>query len=148
VKSLVYSVLYHLEHDKLIDILEESPMDYELYSYLRDKNKNVIDEFEVFPCEHCKTKHTKFNCPKLHFIPITQHVVNKHLRAYTTGRNTRSRQTTHRRKYESVLFTYQSLENNHPNEAHKGFDNFVANRKERTKRIIEGLRRKRLNTID
>lgn len=42
-KSLVYSVLYYLDHDKLIDILKESPMDYELYSYLRDKNKNVLD---------------------------------------------------------------------------------------------------------
>jgi hypothetical protein len=45
VKSLVYSILYFLEHDRLIDILNDSPMDYELYSYLRDKNKNVIDEF-------------------------------------------------------------------------------------------------------
>lgn len=45
VKSLVYSIFYFLEHNKLIDILNESPMDFELYSYLRDKNKNVIDEF-------------------------------------------------------------------------------------------------------
>lgn len=115
VKSLVYSVLYHLEFEKLIAILEESPMDYELYSYLRDKNKNVIDELEVFPCEYCKTKHTKFNCPKLHFIPITQHVINKHLRAYSIGKNSRNKHTVFRKKYEHVFFTYQSLENYHSN---------------------------------
>jgi hypothetical protein len=45
VKSLVYSILYYLDYDKLINILMESPMDYELYSYLRDKNKNILDEF-------------------------------------------------------------------------------------------------------
>lgn len=45
IKSLVYSVLYYLEYDALIDILKDAHLDYELYCRERDKNKNKIDEF-------------------------------------------------------------------------------------------------------
>lgn len=78
VKSLEYSVIYQLEYEKLIKNLKESEMDYHHFCFLRDKDKTVIDEFEVFPCEHCpKQFHTKFSCPKLHFIPLKQMVIYK-----------------------------------------------------------------------
>lgn len=72
-----------------MNILRESDMDFEMYSYLRDKNKNILNEFEIFPCEFCPQKHTKFECPKLHFIPITQHVIFKNLHKEKTGKNVR-----------------------------------------------------------
>ena len=55
-------------------------MDYELYCFLRDKCRNIPDEFEVYNCEYCKTyNHYKFTCPRLHFVPYAQHVINKEL---------------------------------------------------------------------
>ena len=50
IKSMVYSVMYCLEYDNLIEILKEAHLDYELYCRQRDKNRHKIDEFEVFPC--------------------------------------------------------------------------------------------------
>lgn len=65
-------------------------MDYLHYCFLRDRNKSMIDEYEVFSCEFCKSKHTKFTCPKLHFIPIQQHVIYKEQRYEKLGRNDRN----------------------------------------------------------
>lgn len=45
IKSMVYSVLYCLEYDHLIEILKEAHLDYELYCRQRDKNRHNIDEF-------------------------------------------------------------------------------------------------------
>ena len=80
-KSLIYSILYYLSYDKLVEALQESHIDYQLFCLLKDKTKNKVDEFEVIPCEFCRTKHTKFTCPKLHFMPISQHVIHKELQA-------------------------------------------------------------------
>ena len=48
---------------------------------LKDKDKYNQSEFEVFACEHCenKEKHTMMDCPKFHFVPIKQFIINKHL---------------------------------------------------------------------
>jgi hypothetical protein len=91
VKSLVYSINYSLSYDRLIASMQKSRGDYEYFCFLRDKNKNMPDEFEILPCASCKTNHTKFDCPKLHFIPITQHVVNKYLRNCKIDKNVRSK---------------------------------------------------------
>jgi hypothetical protein len=72
-----------------MDTLREGHLDYELYCQMKDKSKNKLDEFEVFPCKYCFTKHTKFSCPKLHFIPISQHVVNKYISHEKEGKNER-----------------------------------------------------------
>lgn len=53
IKSLEYSVIYHLEYEKLIKNLKESQMDYHHFCFLRDKDRTNIDEFEVYPCEYC-----------------------------------------------------------------------------------------------
>ena len=78
IKSLVYSVIYWLDYEQLITTLKESTMDYMHFCFVRDKQRSELDEFEVVPCEFCPgKKHTKFNCPKLHFVPLTQHVIHK-----------------------------------------------------------------------
>jgi hypothetical protein len=41
----MYSILYVLDFSKFMSIIKETEMDYELYSYLRDKICNVPDEF-------------------------------------------------------------------------------------------------------
>lgn len=64
-------------------------MDYELYAYLRDKNKYIIDQMEVLKCEFCKTRHTKFQCPRIHFIPIPMHVIDKWRNSYNRSKNYR-----------------------------------------------------------
>ena len=72
-------MIYKLSHDDLLNILRESSMDYLHFCFLRDKNKSNIDEFEVLNCELCKKdqKHTKFTCPKLHYVPLHQMVIYK-----------------------------------------------------------------------
>jgi hypothetical protein len=65
-------------------------MDYELYCFLRDKCRNIPDEFEVYTCEYCKTyNHYKFTCPRLHYVPYVQHVINKELHRERRGVNHR-----------------------------------------------------------
>lgn len=64
-------------------------MDYELYCLMRDKALNMPDDFELFSCEICKGKHTKFNCPKLHFIPIKQHIAYRYIYKVKKDKNYR-----------------------------------------------------------
>jgi len=49
-KSLEYSVIYRLSYDDMTNILRESQMDYLLFCLLRDKNRSIPDEFEVYSC--------------------------------------------------------------------------------------------------
>ena len=103
IKSLVYSVIYWLDYDKLISTLKESTMDYMHFCFLRDKNRSVIDEFEVVPCEFCPgQKHTKFTCPKLHFIPLAQHVIHKEMHRIKVGKCKRRPATNLRGKKEKI----------------------------------------------
>ena len=68
-------------------------MDYHLFCFLRDKNRSIRDEFEVFKCGMCKNnqKHTKFTCPKLHFTPYHQIVIFKENNKVKKGKNKRSK---------------------------------------------------------
>ena len=50
IRSLSFTVLFRLEYNDFISIFRESDMDYELYCFLRDKIRNIPDEFEVYPC--------------------------------------------------------------------------------------------------
>lgn len=50
IKSLEYSIIYYLDYDQFIRVLKETDMDFELYALLRDKIKNIPDEFEVHTC--------------------------------------------------------------------------------------------------
>jgi hypothetical protein len=79
-----------MEYEDLLDTLRETHMDFEHYCFLRDRNKHILDEYEVFSCQNCKKiKHTKFTCPKLHFVPIRQHVINKAQRSEAVCKNAR-----------------------------------------------------------
>ena len=55
-------------------------MDYLLFCLLRDRNRSIPDEFEVHNCLICGKgqKHTKFTCPKIHFVPMHQMVIHKY----------------------------------------------------------------------
>jgi len=44
--------------------------DYEFFAFLRDKSKNIVDEYETIKCNLCPTNHSYFDCPKYHYIPI------------------------------------------------------------------------------
>jgi hypothetical protein len=78
IKSLQFSVLFTLDYDKFISIFKQTDMDYELYCFLRDKIRNIPDEFEVHPCQYCeKFNHFKFSCPRLHYLPYEQHIINR-----------------------------------------------------------------------
>ena len=90
IKSLEYSMIYFLSYDGLISTIKESPMDYLHFCFIRDKNKCVLDEFEVLLCEFCKNKkHTKFTCPRLHYTPIHQLVIFKEQRKEKINKNYR-----------------------------------------------------------
>ena len=56
-------------------------MDYEFFCTLKDRMKSIPDEFEVFDCELCEGKHLKSLCPKLHYIPYVDTIIQKHLRS-------------------------------------------------------------------
>lgn len=87
IKSLEYSIIYGLTYERLIQSLRKSRGDYEYLCFLRDKSKHVVDEFEISHCKNCNTKHTRFLCPKLHFVPIKQQCIN---RALYNEKNSRS----------------------------------------------------------
>jgi hypothetical protein len=88
-------------------------MDYELYAYLRDKNKYLIDELEVLKCEFCKTKHTKFTCPRIHYIPIKMHVIDKWRHSYEINKNERGKIFRHCKLGINSLGVYKYLKNQH-----------------------------------
>ena len=62
---------------------------------MRERSKYIIDEYETVRCERCSAKHTKFNCPKLHFIPLQEHIIHRQLHSRTQRKN--NRQRTHER---------------------------------------------------
>jgi hypothetical protein len=45
IKSLKFSVLYQMDYNRFIEVFKESDMDYELFCFLRDKIRNIPDEF-------------------------------------------------------------------------------------------------------
>jgi len=48
---------------------------------MRDKIKNIPDEFEVNRCSLCKDRyHYKFDCPLIHHIPNVDKIIFTYLR--------------------------------------------------------------------
>lgn len=45
----------------------------------------------MLPCEYCKKKfnHFKFTCPKLHYAPYEQHIIDKEIYQEKIGKNQR-----------------------------------------------------------
>lgn len=84
--SLSFSVLFRLDYGDFIETFREHEMDYELFCYLRDKIRNIPDEFEVRACEFCGNfNHFKFTCPRIHYMPYEQHVIDKELHREQIG---------------------------------------------------------------
>lgn len=75
--------------DQTIDTLKTGELDYEHFCFLRDRIKNFDNEYEVFKCEFCESCHTKFDCPKLHYIPLRKHAVDKYLYSARISKNGR-----------------------------------------------------------
>jgi len=45
---------------------------------MRDRDEYLFGENELYKCSICKSEfHNKFNCNRLHFVPINQHVIRK-----------------------------------------------------------------------
>lgn len=55
-------------------------MDFQLFCMLKDRDGYIIDENNLYPCDVCtKEYHSKFECPKLHYFPLKQNIVNRYL---------------------------------------------------------------------
>ena len=113
IKSLKFSVLYQLSYSRFIEVFRESDMDYELFCFLRDKIRNIPDEFEVLPCEYCgkKFNHFKFTCPKLHYTPYPQHIIHKELHREKIGRNHRAKMLRIKETLLTPVEFYKKLKN-------------------------------------
>lgn len=70
IKSLSYSVIYHMEEEVWEKTLAQNREDYELYRQLKDKCRYKLVEFGITLCKFCQKKHTLFECPRLHFLPF------------------------------------------------------------------------------
>lgn len=65
-------------------------MDLELYCILKDRDGCVLDEENIYPCSLCKNKyHTKFECSRLHYRPIKQMHIFRHLDSFKRNKNVR-----------------------------------------------------------
>lgn len=55
-------------------------MDFQLFCMMKDKDDYTLDESNLYECPNCKGEfHNKFDCNRLHFIPLKQNIVMKHL---------------------------------------------------------------------
>lgn len=56
-------------------------MDYQLFCTLKDKDAYYEDENELYLCSICtrKSYHNKFDCSKLHYIPLKQNTIANYL---------------------------------------------------------------------
>lgn len=60
--------------------LKCSNMDYQLFCMLKDKGECIIDEHNLYPCVNCpKQFHSKFECSRLHYMPLKQHIISRSL---------------------------------------------------------------------
>ena len=50
IKALDYSIIYTLELEEIIKILNQYPNDLEKFCEIRDQSKHETDSFEIFSC--------------------------------------------------------------------------------------------------
>lgn len=71
VKCIDYTTVYKITTKALTEVLKGNPYDYEYFCMTKDKDKLLVNEFEIYECEICpKEKHSLDKCPKLHFLPL------------------------------------------------------------------------------
>jgi hypothetical protein len=82
IKCIDYTIFYKVSLKSFLSILENYPYDYEYYFMIKEKDKFLLNEFEIEKCHICQNeRHTMFKCPRLHYIPLKQHVIGR----YTKG---------------------------------------------------------------
>lgn len=106
IRSKDYSIVHRLRFEDFKAILVNFAKDYEFYCFLRERSKYILDEYETVRCERCSAKHTKFDCPKLHFIPLKEHIIQRELHSRILKKNNRQ-QTFERisRRKDNALTT-------------------------------------------
>ena len=82
IKCIDYTIFYKVGLKAFLSILENYPYDYEYYFMIKEKDKFLLNEFEIEKCHIClNERHTMFKCPRFHYIPLKQHVIGR----YTKG---------------------------------------------------------------
>ena len=73
------------------DFLRLKKVDFEYFFTVKDQEKEDLNEYEFFTCELCEEgiNHSKFRCPKLHYMPYHQTIIYKSLMAEKKDRNKR-----------------------------------------------------------
>ena len=80
IKSNGYSVFFEIALESFKDILRHKNIDFEFFFLFRDKEESMGNSLsENVDCEFCQTKHCKFRCPRLHYMPIAQQVIYRHI---------------------------------------------------------------------
>lgn len=93
IKSLSYSVLYWLSNEDMTALLRQNNIDYEHFCLQRDKHHISIDSFELYQCQNCVGEfHNKFNCPRLHYIPIRSTIILRYLKKLKNNKQVRDKQ--------------------------------------------------------
>ena len=115
IKSLGYSFLSQIDYSVFKEIIKERKYDYEHYCQILDKCQNILDFYEFIECDVCKTKHSKMRCPKLHYIPIRQHVINKFILSDKTSSNKRRKGVRCLKQRFNVLRAFHELDMDNDN---------------------------------
>ena len=81
IKCQDYCIVYEIAKEKFEEIIFHSSYNYQYYCIRRDRDNYNPNDFGTINCDLCgeKEKHTIFECPQIHFVPIKQHTINKHL---------------------------------------------------------------------
>lgn len=80
IKSKSYSVVYYLTREEILESLRSSDMDFQMMCQLKDKDEQEIYENNLYLCSVCKTEyHNKFECNRLHYVPLKRTIILKHL---------------------------------------------------------------------
>ena len=71
VVSITYSYGMQMNLETFLDILKDSNLDYYYYRSVLDRHEKESNPYDYAECEYCpKEYHTKFDCVRLHYIPI------------------------------------------------------------------------------
>jgi hypothetical protein len=78
VTSVNYCVIYSIEQDDFEGIVRMIKSDFEKYCALRDQDHfdEILEGLERNICS--SKKHSKFECPRLHFMPLREIICLKY----------------------------------------------------------------------
>jgi hypothetical protein len=76
-KCLAPSIIYRITEESFKATVSENKEEFEQLMQKRDRHQLSPDAFQLFPCNYCQSRHSEFDCPKLHFRPLRSCVVSK-----------------------------------------------------------------------